>query len=602
MDMDPSKSNNNGGKSSASETNSASEESRIITELANQRLLQTPIKSKKQTEIIKKLLRTPPLGLELDVNNWSFLEELNRRLYCQRTTKQPLTNRTNHNATVVNSTSPTATQIDKKATHLYASFIEIGSWKRAAQHSEDLVAKCYFAKKRLVWEILEMGLKSKIEIHWNHIVGMRVALEENWPGIFEIELSQPPLFFKEICPRPMKHTLWDSAPDFTYGQAKLCRIHYLQFPPGAFDIHFEKLLLFEPRFLHLCKSPFPTEQSLYFPSNFHNMASTNSRTNSFGYNYTKPNINSVQLRQQQQQHCPAYSRSIPRNTMPHLPHGQLVQQYNQVHQANGEPSIFHKDSTHAVTEASQKDYNPATSLACNEGRAYNPLSEFPRGKIRKNRIGPLTGKEEAMTVIAAPGNYYSNNYGQAEATGWENGNDDTQQSLYVPSNFHNMANTSSRPFGYNYTNPNINSVHQQQQQYYPTTLPHFSDRSYLAQQHNQVYQTTGEPSMLYKDCTPVVTAAASQNGHYNPISCLTNENQSQDATNSSNNRVAPLAGNEEAMKVVAVPGCSYNNGQVETTGCESISDANFDPMSLIIYPEENMAAGDGLENSGTFAC
>ncbi|PON57607.1 hypothetical protein TorRG33x02_293360 [Trema orientale] len=587
MDMDPSKSNNNGGKFSASETNSASEESRIIT----------------RKEIIKKLLRTPPLGLQLEVNNRSFLDKLNRRLYRQRTTKQPLTDQTNHNATVVNSTSPTATQIGKKASHLDVSFIEIGSWKRAAQYSGDLVAKCYFAKKRLVWEILEMGLKSKIEIHWNHIVGMRVALEENWPGIFEIELSQPPLFFKEICPRPMTHTLWDSAPDFTYGQAKICRIHYLQFPPGAFHIHFEKLLHFEPRFLHLCKSPFPTEQSLYFPSNFHNRPSTNSSTSSLSYNDTKPNIYSVQLQQQQQQHCPAYSRSIPTTTMPHLPHGQLVQQYNQVHQANGEPSIFHKDSTHATTKASQEDYNPATSLASNEGRAYNPLSEFPRGKIRKNRVAPFTGKEEAMNVIAAPGKYCSNNYGQAEATSWENGNDDTQQYLYVPSNFHNMANTSNCPFGYNHTNPNINSVHQQQQQqYHPTTVPHFSDQSFLAQPHNQVYQTTGKPSMLYKDCTRVVTEAASQNGHYNPISCLANENQSQDATNSSNNRVAPLTGKEEAMNVVAAPGCSYNNGQVETTGCESTSDANFDPMDLIVYPEENMAAGDGLENSGSFDC
>ena len=57
-----------------------------------------------------------------------------------------------------------------------------------AKHDEDLVAKCYFAKKKLVWEILEGPLKSKIEIQWENIIGMRVVLERNQPGIFEVEV------------------------------------------------------------------------------------------------------------------------------------------------------------------------------------------------------------------------------------------------------------------------------------------------------------------------------------------------------------------------------------------------------------------------------
>jgi len=30
-----------------------------------------------------------------------------------------------------------------------------------------LVAKCYFAKRKLVWEVLEGELKSKMEIQWS---------------------------------------------------------------------------------------------------------------------------------------------------------------------------------------------------------------------------------------------------------------------------------------------------------------------------------------------------------------------------------------------------------------------------------------------------
>lgn len=39
------------------------------------------------------------------------------------------------------------------------------------------MAKCYFAKHKLVWEVLEGGLKSKIEIQWSDIM----ALKANCP-------------------------------------------------------------------------------------------------------------------------------------------------------------------------------------------------------------------------------------------------------------------------------------------------------------------------------------------------------------------------------------------------------------------------------------
>ncbi|PON48217.1 hypothetical protein PanWU01x14_238670 [Parasponia andersonii] len=444
----------NGGVSSVTEGSSVFEYR--ISELANHRLNQTTIKSKNQNEMTEVLLSLPPLGLNLQKEQ-SFLDLIETTLNPQETSNFP--SQTNHKPV----------EFIKKASKLDALFIKIGSWQRIAQHDEDLVAKCYFAKKKLVWEILERGLKSKIEIQWEYIVGMSVSLERNQPGILELELSQPPLFFKETDPQPKRHTLWASVPDFTDGQASICRMHSLQFPPGAYDRHFEKLLVCEPRFLDMCRSPFPIQQSLYFHSNFHNMDTNNI---SFGYTESKPEINSVQQQQQD-----PYS-GIP--TMSYFPDQvQLPIQHNQlqVYRTTREPSIPFDDfgsSTSVrdlsqsfnefignnrvknarnealwgqqmtnygdeiqglystvVTVTSQKDWNAVTSFGHSEGGVYNPLSQFPSGcnenqlwaysdveaaaNGSSNQFAPLTAIDEAMN---------NGNYKQVDTTASENSSTD----------------------------------------------------------------------------------------------------------------------------------------------------------------------------------
>jgi len=64
-----------------------------------------------------------------------------------------------------------------------------------AKYPADLVAKFYYAKRKLVWEILRDGLKEKIEIQWQSISAIRAILEDNLPGILEIEVL---LFFNAI--------------------------------------------------------------------------------------------------------------------------------------------------------------------------------------------------------------------------------------------------------------------------------------------------------------------------------------------------------------------------------------------------------------------
>ncbi|CAI9113024.1 OLC1v1013546C1 [Oldenlandia corymbosa var. corymbosa] len=157
-----------------------------------------------------------------------------------------------------------------KASNFPALYLKIGNWERISQNEGDLVGKCYYAKKKLVWEILEGALKSKIEIHWSDIIGIRATMVEDEPGTLEIELDQRPSFFKETNPQPRKHTLWQPTDDFTGGEALIYRRHYVKFAPGALDKHYEKLLQCHPTLSSISQRPFPTQPSPYFRS--HNNA------------------------------------------------------------------------------------------------------------------------------------------------------------------------------------------------------------------------------------------------------------------------------------------------------------------------------------------
>lgn len=60
--------------------------------------------------------------------------------------------------------------------------------QRVSRHESDLVAKLYYAKRKLVWEFLEGPLKKKIEIQWSDIGAMRATIEDGQPGVWEIEV------------------------------------------------------------------------------------------------------------------------------------------------------------------------------------------------------------------------------------------------------------------------------------------------------------------------------------------------------------------------------------------------------------------------------
>uniref|UniRef100_A0A1J3CPB9 TRF2/HOY1 PH-like domain-containing protein n=1 Tax=Noccaea caerulescens TaxID=107243 RepID=A0A1J3CPB9_NOCCA len=159
-----------------------------------------------------------------------------------------------------------------KASNFPATILKIGQWEYKSRYEGDLVAKCYFAKHKLVWEVLEQGLKSKIEIQWSDIMSLKANFPEDEPGTLTVSLARRPLFFRETNPQPRKHTLWQATSDFTDGQASTNRQHVLQCPPGILNKHIEKLLQCDHRLFCLSQQPemnldsplfFDTRQSIF---------------------------------------------------------------------------------------------------------------------------------------------------------------------------------------------------------------------------------------------------------------------------------------------------------------------------------------------------
>ncbi|XP_028776808.1 uncharacterized protein LOC114733503 isoform X1 [Neltuma alba] len=151
-----------------------------------------------------------------------------------------------------------------KASNFPASLLRIGSWEYKSKYEGDLVAKCYFAKHKLVWEVLEGGLKSKIEIQWSDIMALNANFPDNGPSTLSVVLARQPLFFRETNPQPRKHTLWQATADFTDGQASKYRQHFLQCPQGLLNKHFEKLIQCDARLNFLSQQPAIILDSPYF--------------------------------------------------------------------------------------------------------------------------------------------------------------------------------------------------------------------------------------------------------------------------------------------------------------------------------------------------
>ncbi|KAJ7009872.1 hypothetical protein NC653_000547 [Populus alba x Populus x berolinensis] len=192
-----------------------------------------------------------PIGLTLKKSP-SFLDLIQMKLSQQ-------------NTSTMLSKKPSSAAADKlKASNFTASLLKIGSWECKSRYEGDLVAKCYFAKHKLVWEVLDGGLKNKIEIQWSDIVAIKANFPDDGPETLDVVLARQPLFFRETNPQPRKHTLWQATSDFTGGQASIHRRHFLQCQQGFMGKHYEKLIQCDPRLNFLSQQLEIILESPYF--------------------------------------------------------------------------------------------------------------------------------------------------------------------------------------------------------------------------------------------------------------------------------------------------------------------------------------------------
>ncbi|URE12589.1 hypothetical protein MUK42_35425 [Musa troglodytarum] len=96
--------------------------------------------------------------------------------------------------------APVSSTTEKmKASNFPLSLLRIGTWEICGMTNliavvnsvyqnmkGDLVAKCYFVRQNYVWEVLEGGLKSKMEFQWSDITDLKATCLENGLGSLDI--------------------------------------------------------------------------------------------------------------------------------------------------------------------------------------------------------------------------------------------------------------------------------------------------------------------------------------------------------------------------------------------------------------------------------
>lgn len=79
--------------------------------------------------------------------------------------------------------------------------------QHVSRHEGDLVAKFYFAKHKLVWEILDGSLKNKIEIQWSDIIALKANWPSDGPGTLDIVVFYISLMLSVVFSASSSHPL-----------------------------------------------------------------------------------------------------------------------------------------------------------------------------------------------------------------------------------------------------------------------------------------------------------------------------------------------------------------------------------------------------------
>jgi len=124
------------------------------------------------------------------------------------------------------------------ADHIPVKKLSIGSWNLLAKYDEHVLLSFYWAERKLVWEVLHLGVVRKMEVDFEDISQATLTSgDEQQQDRLVIELHRPPRFFKENPPSTVsagaQEVNYVYTTDFTNGQASTESRHLLLFDAGA---------------------------------------------------------------------------------------------------------------------------------------------------------------------------------------------------------------------------------------------------------------------------------------------------------------------------------------------------------------------------------
>ena len=137
---------------------------------------------------------------------------------------------------------------DAQADHIPVKKLSIGSWNLLAKYDEHVLLSFYWAERKLVWEVLHLGVVRKMEVDFEDIATIThtSGADEEAPDKLAVELHRPPRFFKENPPSAVsggsQEVNYVYTTDFTNGQASTESRHILLFDPGAITREVTKML------------------------------------------------------------------------------------------------------------------------------------------------------------------------------------------------------------------------------------------------------------------------------------------------------------------------------------------------------------------------
>mmetsp|Transcript_32181 Transcript_32181/g.55008 ORF Transcript_32181/g.55008 Transcript_32181/m.55008 type:complete len:363 (+) Transcript_32181:90-1178(+) len=132
---------------------------------------------------------------------------------------------------------------ETSADHIPVKKLTIGSWNLAAKYDETILLSFYWAERKLVWEVLHLGVVRKMEVDFEDVEQTSLASGGEEHDRFVIELQRPPRFFKETpSSAGGEEVNYVYTTDFTSGQASTESRHVLLFEPGAISRDHAKLM------------------------------------------------------------------------------------------------------------------------------------------------------------------------------------------------------------------------------------------------------------------------------------------------------------------------------------------------------------------------